>query len=89
MATLKQNIKKIRTWLREHDDKPGKTGQTHKEQHYRQRKRHDEDIHGVVQGYDGVAVVDNKAPESSSMQKRLVHPRSMRCLRPMVEGTAR
>jgi transposase len=26
VATLKQNVKKIRTWLKQHDDKPGKTG---------------------------------------------------------------
>ena len=60
VATLKQNVKKIRTWLKENDDKPGKTGKPIKSNITDNESATMKTSHGVVQGYDGVAVVDGK-----------------------------
>jgi transposase len=86
VATLKQNVKKIRTWLKENDDKPGKTGKPIKSNITDNESATMKTSHGVVQGYDGVAVVDNK-------HQIIVHaeafgaPQEHDLLQPMVEGT--
>jgi transposase len=85
VATLTQNIKKIRTWLQENDDKPGKKGPiksniTDNESAKMKTSR------GVIQGYDGVAAVDAK-------HQVIVHaevfgsPQEHDLLYPMIEGT--
>jgi len=86
LATLKKNVKKIRTWLKEHDDKRG-----HKDKPIKSNITDNESAtiktsHGVVQGYDGVAVVDTK-------HQVIVHaeafgaPQEQALLQPMIEGT--
>ena len=86
VATLKQNVKKIRTWLKENDDKPGKTGKPIKSNITDNESATMKTSHGVVQGYDGVAVVDDK-------HQIIVHaeaygaPQEHELLQPMVEGT--
>ena len=86
VAALKQNVKKIRTWLKEHDDKPGKKDKPIKSNITDNESATMKTSHGVVQGYDGVAVVDNK-------HQIIVHaeaygaPQEHALLQPMVEGT--
>jgi transposase len=86
VATLKQNVKKIRTWLKQHDDKPGKTGKPIKSNITDNESATMKTSHGVIQGYDGVAVVDDK-------HQIIVHaeaygaPQEHDLLQPMVEGT--
>jgi hypothetical protein len=85
VATLKRNVKKIRTWLKEHDDKPGKKGKPIKSNITDNESATMKTSHGVVQGYDGVAVVDDK-------HQIIVHaeafgaPQEHELLQPMVEG---
>jgi transposase len=86
VATLKQNVKKIRTWLKEHDDKPGKTGKPIKSNITDNESATMKTSHGVIQGYDGVAVVDDT-------HQVIVHAEAFgalqeqELLQPMVEGT--
>ena len=86
MATLKQNVKKIRTWLKENDDNPGKKNKPIKSNITDNESATMKTSHGVVQGYDGVAVVDNK-------HQIIVHaeaygaPQEYALSQPMVEGT--
>jgi transposase len=86
VATLKQNVKKIRTWLKQHDDKPGKTGKPIKSNITDNESATMKTSHGLIQGYDGVAVVDDK-------HQIIVHaeafgaPQEHDLLQPMVEGT--
>jgi len=59
LDTIRASVKKIKTWLKGNDDKPGKSGP-------RKSNITDNDSakmktsHGVMQGYDGVATVDAK-----------------------------
>jgi transposase len=86
LATLKQNSKKIHTWLKEHDDKPGKKDKPIKSNITDNESATMKTSHGVIQGYDGVAVVDDK-------HQAIVHaeafgaPQEHALLEPMVEGT--
>jgi transposase len=86
VATLRENVKKIKTWLRENDDKPGKTGKPVKSNVTDNESAKIKTSHGVIQGYDGIAVVDNK-------HQIVVHaeafgaPQEHALLQPMVEGT--
>jgi transposase len=86
MATLRENVKKIRTWLKEHDDKPGKKDKPIKSNITDNDSATMKTSRGVVQGYDGVAVVDDK-------HQVIVHaeaygaPQEHALLQPMVEGT--
>jgi transposase len=85
ITTLNQNIKKIRTWLEEHDDKPGTTGKPIKSNITDNESAKMKTSHGVIQGYDGVAVVDAK-------HQIIVHaeaygaPQEQALLQPMIEG---
>jgi transposase len=60
VATLTQQVKKIRTWLKENDDKPGKTGKPIKSNITDNESAKMKTSKGVIQGYDGLAVVDAK-----------------------------
>jgi len=46
VETIKSKVKKIKQWLKENDDKPGKAGKpiNNQEQHHGQRKRKDKDL---------------------------------------------
>ena len=86
VATLKQNVKKIRSWLKENDDKPGKTGKPIKSNITDNESATMKTSHGVVQGYDGVAVVDDKHQIIVNAEAYGA-PQEHELLQPMVEGT--
>lgn len=64
--TLRSQVKKIKAWLKDNDDKPGKSRGPKKSNIYPLGHKPDNDSakmktsHGVLQGYDGVAAVDAK-----------------------------
>ena len=60
VATLKAKVKKIKTWLAENDDKPGSKGKPRKSNITDNESANMKTSHGVVQGYNGVAMVDSK-----------------------------
>jgi len=60
VATLHKRASKIRNWLKDHDDKPGKTGKPIKSNITDNQSAKMKTSHGVIQGYDGVTAVDGK-----------------------------
>jgi transposase len=84
--TLKKKVEKIKAWLRENDDKPGKSGKPVKSNITDNDSAKMKTSHGVIQGYDGVAVVDAK-------HQVVVHAEAFGAaqehdlLLPMIEGT--
>lgn len=60
VQTLKKRVKKIREWLNDNDDKPGKTGKPRKSNITDNESAKMKTSHGIVQGYDGVTAVDGK-----------------------------
>jgi transposase len=60
IATLKRQVKKLKAWLNDNDDKPGKTGKPRKSNVTDNDSAKMKTSHGVIQGYDGVAAVDDK-----------------------------
>lgn len=58
--TLRKSVKKIKGWLKDHDDKPGKSGGAKKSNITDNDSAKMKTSHGVLQGYDGVAAVDAK-----------------------------
>jgi hypothetical protein len=86
IETLKKKVKKIKAWLKENEDKPGKRGKPLKSNITDNESAKMKTSHGVIQGYDGVAVVDGK-------HQVIVHAEAFgaaqehELLIPMVEGT--
>ena len=86
VETLRGKVKKIRAWLRENEDKPGKSGKPVKSNITDNESAKMKTSHGVIQGYDGVAVVDAK-------HQVVVHAEAYGAaqehdlLLPMIEGT--
>jgi transposase len=86
VETLRRKVKKIKAWLRDNDDKPGKSGKALKSNITDNQSAKMKTSHGVIQGYDGVAVVDGKhqvvvhAEASGVAQEHDL-------LIPMIEGT--
>jgi len=84
--TIKKKVKKIKDWLKDNDDKPGKTGKPVKSNITDNESAKMKTSHGVIQGYNGVAVVDEK-------HQIIVHAEAFGVaqehdlLEPMVEGT--
>lgn len=60
IATLKAKARKIKAWLDNHDDKPGKTGKPRKSNITDNDSAKMKTSKGVIQGYDGVAAVDHQ-----------------------------
>jgi transposase len=58
--TIRKKANKIKDWLKENDDKPGKTGKPVKSNITDNESAKMKTSHGVIQGYNGVAVVDDK-----------------------------
>jgi transposase len=58
--TLRKQVKKIKAWLKDNDDKPGKSGGAKKSNLTDNDSAKMKTSHGVLQGYDGVAAVDAK-----------------------------
>ena len=85
IATLKAKIKKIKTWLSDNDDKPGSLGKPRKSNITDNESATMKTSHGVIQGFNGVAMVDSK-------HQIVVHAEATggsepAILQPMVEGT--
>jgi transposase len=59
-ATLRAKVKKIKTWLAENDDRPGSKGKPRKSNITDNESATMKTSHGVIQGYNGVAMVDSK-----------------------------
>ena len=85
-ATLKEKVRKIKEWLDDNDDKPGKTGKPRKSNVTDNESAKMKTSKGVIQGYDGVAMVDSK-------HQVVVHaaafgePQEHGLLEPLIDGT--
>lgn len=86
VKTIKDKIKKIKDWLKDNDDKIGKSGKPIKSNITDNESAKMKTSHGVIQGYDGVAVVDDK-------HQIIIHAEAFGAaqehdlLEPMIEGT--
>ncbi len=60
IETLRAKVKKLKSWLRENEDKIGKSGKPRKSNLTDNESAKMKSSHGVIQGYDGVAAVDQK-----------------------------
>lgn len=60
VATLNKRVSKIKEWLKDNDDKPGKTGKPKKSNITDNESAKMKTHRGVIQGYDGVAATDGK-----------------------------
>lgn len=60
VETIKNKVRKIKQWLKENEDKPGKTGHPIKGNITDNESAKMKTSHGVIQGYNGVAVIDDK-----------------------------
>jgi transposase len=86
VKTMKEKAEKIKKWLKANDDKPGKTGKPVKSNITDNESAKMKTSHGVIQGYNGVAVVDDK-------HQVIVHAEAFGAaqehdlLKPMIEGT--
>jgi len=84
--TLRAKTKKLRSWLKENQEKIGKSGKSRKSNLTDNESAKMKSSYGVIQGYDGVAVVDAK-------HQVVVHaeafgqPQEHELLKPMIEGT--
>jgi transposase len=84
-ATLREKVKKIKNWLKENDDKPGSGKKPRKSNITDNESATMKTSHGVIQGYNGVAMVDSK-------HQVVVHAEAFgepepSLLKPMVEKT--
>jgi len=86
VETIRKKANKIKDWLKENDDKPGKTGKPVKSNITDNESAKMKTSHGVIQGYNGVAVVDDKT-------QVIVHAEAFGAaqehdlLKPMLAGT--
>jgi transposase len=86
VRTMQEKAKKIKQWLARNDDKPGKTGKPVKSNITDNESAKIKTSHGVIQGYNGVTVVDDK-------HQVIVHAEAFGAaqehdlLQPMIEGT--
>jgi len=84
-ATLRAKVKKIKEWLAENDDKPGSGKKPRKSNITDNESATMKTSHGVIQGYNGVAMVDSK-------HQIVVHAEAFgepepQILKPMIEST--
>src|SRR5262245_45137239 len=85
METLRAKVKKLKSWLKENQEKIGKSGKPRKSNLTDNESAKMKSSHGVIQGYDGVAAVDSK-------HQVVVHaeafgqPQEHELLKPMIEG---
>jgi hypothetical protein len=86
IETLREKVRKLKSWLRKNEEKIGKSGKERKSNLTDNESAKMKSSHGVIQGYDGVAAVDSK-------HQVVVHaeafgqPQEHDLLKPMVEGT--
>jgi len=85
VETLREKVKKIKDWLKDNEDKPGRSGKPLKSNITDNDSAKMKTSHGVIQGYDGVAAVDGK-------HQVIVHgeafgeAQEQGLLEPMIEG---
>jgi transposase len=85
IETLREKVKKLKSWLKQNEEKIGKSGKPRKSNLTDNESAKMKSSHGVIQGYDGVAAVDQK-------HQVIVHaeafgqPQEHELLKPMVEG---
>ena len=60
VSTLRKKLKKVRDWLDDSDDKPGKSGKPIKSNMTDNESAKMQTSKGVIQGYNGVTAVDSK-----------------------------
>lgn len=85
VETLNKQISKIREWLKDNDDKPGKTGKPKKSNITDNESAKMKTHRGVIQGYNGVAATDGKHQvivQAEAFGEGQEHD----LLEPMVEG---
>jgi len=86
LKTLREKVRKIKRWLDDNDDKPGKGGKPKKSNLTDNESAKMKSAHGVIQGYDGVAAVDAKhqiVVHAEAFGEAQEHD----LLIPMIEGT--
>jgi transposase len=84
-ATLRAKVKKIKEWLAENNDRPGSKGKPRKSNITDNESATMKTSHGVVQGYNGVAMVDSK--HQVVVHAEATGDSESAILKPMVEGT--
>ena len=86
IETLRERVRKLKSWLKQNEEKIGKSGKPRKSNLTDNDSAKMKSSHGVIQGYDGVAAVDQK-------HQVIVHaeafgqPQEHELLEPMIEGT--
>jgi hypothetical protein len=88
VETLKRRAKKVRDWLNDNDDKPGKGGTPIKSNITDNESAKMKTSKGVIQGYDGVTAVDGKHQvivQAEAYGQAQEHD----LLQPMIEATQR
>jgi transposase len=86
IETLREKIKKLKSWLKQNEEKIGKSGKPRKSNLTDNESAKMKSSHGVIQGYDGVATVDSKHQVVVHAQA-FGQPQEHELLQPMVEGT--
>lgn len=86
IETLKKQIKKIKDWTDDNDDKPGSGGRTVKSNITDNDSAKMMTSNGVIQGYNGVAMVDDKHQVIVGAQAFGKGPEHD-MLKPMIENT--
>jgi len=85
VETLGKRVSKIREWLKDNDDKPGKTGKPRKSNITDNESAKMKTHRGVIQGYDGVAATDSKH-QVIVQAEAFGDPQEHDLLKPMIEG---
>ena len=85
IRTLRRQIKKISDWMDDNDDKPGKTGTPRKSNITDNQSAKMKTSHGVIQGYDAVAAVDDKH-QIVVQAEAFGDPQEHDLLEPMING---
>jgi transposase len=85
VETLGKRVSKIREWLNDNDDKPGKTGKPRKSNITDNESAKMKTHRGVIQGYDGVAATDGKH-QVIVQAEAFGEPQEHDLLKPMIEG---
>jgi transposase len=85
VATISKRAAKIREWLNNNDDKPGKTGKPRKSNITDNESAKMKSHHGVIQGYDGVAATDGRH-QVIVRAEAFGEPQEHDLLEPMVKG---
>jgi transposase len=85
VETLGKRASKIREWLSNNDDKPGKTGKPRKSNITDNESAKMKTHRGVIQGYDGVTATDSKH-HIIVQAEAFGDPQEHDLLEPMIEG---